>query len=168
MTLLSKILLGATLLASTITMSVHANDIKDYAKHIPGIGLISDSIAFDGIAISNFAFETNHKYIFVKANEEFNAEMDYAIDADAMSSLNLHHFIIGLQGDGPQDCVLHALGVRDSKGHATVTLTAPKNKGVYQVRFCHAVGLTYEQAKEAWWRGEGASADTIVGIVVVQ
>jgi hypothetical protein len=168
MTLLNKVLLGGILLTSTLHVSGHADHISDYVKEIPGIGLISDSIEFDGITISDFAFETGHKYIFVKPGDKFVAQMHYEIDAAALASLHLHHFIIGLHVDGPQDCILHSMGLTDSKGETKVTLKAPKNSGAYQVRFCHAVGLTFEDAKEAWWRGEGASANTIMGIVIVQ
>jgi len=142
--------------------------IAMHADKIPGIGLILDSISFDGITIGQFRFDNDKKYITVKPEEEFSAHMVYEIDASMLKTLHLHHLIIGLHDDGPQQCILHSLGVTDAIGDLTVTLKAPKAKGAYQVRFCHTTGLTDHEAQKAWWRGDGASAKTIVGIVIVK
>lgn len=164
-----KLLVGVALCSSAVaTDSCHAESISDYVESVPGIGLISDTIRFDGIEINNFRFAHDHKYIFVKTGEEFEAEMDYIINSDLLTSLHLHHFIIGLQDDGPQACILHSLGMMDGSGHVSVTLKAPQKAGVYQVRFCHTECLTDQEAFKAWWRGDGPSAKTIVGIVVVK
>lgn len=172
--ILSGILLFGILLFTGLSFSGYASEklLASYADKIPGIGLICESVSFDGITISHFRFmnEKNKeaKYIFVKPGQEFNAHMQYYIDADKLKTLHLHHLIIGLHEDGPQKCVLHSLGIKNSAGDASVTLKAPEKEGAYQVRFCHSEGLTDEGAKEAWWKGEGPSAKTIVGIVVVK
>ncbi|MDP1835918.1 MAG: hypothetical protein Q8K75_08325 [Chlamydiales bacterium] len=161
-------LIAVALSTALVTTDSYADSITDYVKDVPGIGLISDIVKFDGIEISNFTFAENNKYIFVHPEEEFVADMDYAINSELLTSLHLHHFIIGLADDGPQACIIHSLGLGDKSGHATVTLKAPKKSGVYQVRFCHTETLTDQQAFNAWWRGDGPSAKTIVGIVVVK
>lgn len=142
--------------------------IETFADEVPGIGLIADSITFDGITIGNFRFENEKKFVFAEPGDEVPVYMHYEIDASALKTLHLHHLIIGLYDDGPQTCVLHSLGIKDSEGEATVTLKAPEKKGVYQVRFCHSIGLTDHEAQKAWWRGDGPSAKTIVGIMVVK
>lgn len=144
------------------------DSIDKYADEIPGIGLIADSIKFDGITISHFRFENDKKYVISNPGETIPAYMHYAIDASALKTLHRHHLIIGLYDDGPQECILHSYGIKDSEGDVSVNLIAPEKKGVYQVRFCHSIGLTDEQAQKAWWRGKGPSAKTIVGIVVVK
>jgi hypothetical protein len=162
-------LICAVFSVTSLCACVHAEDsIDKYAKDIPGIGLIADSIQFDGITIKDFYFENNKKFIFVNAGEDISARMHYLIDASALATLERHHLIIGLYDDGPQQCILHVYGIKNAEGDVCTTLHAPKKKGVYEVRFCHAVGLTDEQAHKAWWRGEGPSAKTIVGIVVVK
>jgi hypothetical protein len=157
----------STLACTPVTASVNEG-IEMYVEKIPGIGLISDSIEFDGITLSHFRFDNDKKYIFVKPEEEFSAHMNYEIDASLLKTLHLHHLVIGLYDDGPQQCILHSLGVLDSHGAITTTLKAPKKKGAYQVRFCHSVGLTDTEAQKAWWRGDGPSAKTIMGIVIVK
>lgn len=170
---LSKILVLGVLLGSIAPLQAHDSfnieeSLESFANDIPGVGLVSNTIKFDGITISNFHFANNNKVIFVHPHEEFPAYFNYKIDASQLATLHLHHFIIGLDKDGPQTCVLHNLGIRNSSGKATLQLKAPEKPGAYQVRFCHSEGLTDDKAKEAWWRGDGPSAKTIVGIVVVK
>lgn len=163
------LILSASILAcSALTASVNGERIEMYVEKIPGIGLIADSIQFDGITLSHFHFDNDKKFIFVQPEHEFSVQMNYDIDASVLKTLHLHHLIIGLHDDGPQHCILHTLGVKDSHGMITTTLKAPKKQGAYQVRFCHSTGLTDAEAQKAWWRGDGASAKTIMGIVIVK
>jgi len=149
----------------------HASDMCILEAHmddIPGIGLITDKITFDGITISNFRFDNTKKYVVVKPGEEFLVHFSYTVDASKLSTLHMHHLVIGLHNDGPQTCVLHSLGIKDSQGDTALTLKAPEKTGAYQVRFCHTEGLTEDKAQHAWWKGDGPSAKTIVGIVIVK
>ena len=172
MKIFSKIFFLGILTTLIINFPVYSSSIKEmieeYVEDIPGIGLISDSINFNGITIRDFRFDNDKKYIFVKPEEEFSTHFKYAIDASQLETLHLHHFIIGLYKDGPQKCVLHTLGLINAEGDADIVLKAPEKEGVYQVRFCHSEGLTYDEARKAWEDGEGASSKTIVGIVVVK
>ena len=166
---ITAITLSTVLSFACFNAQLQAFDTIDkYAEEVPGIGLISDSIKFDGITISQFQFENDKKFIFVDPGQSFAARMHYEIDASALKTLHRHHLIIGLHDDGPQQCILHSYGIKDSEGDVCVTLEAPEKQGVYQVRFCHSIGLTDEEAQKAWWRGDGPSAKTIVGIVVVK
>lgn len=153
---------------SALTASGLDQCIGMHAKDIPGIGLISDSIEFDGITLSHFRFDNDKKYTYVEPEQEVAVHMHYDIDASLLKTLHLHHLVIGLYDDGPQQCILHSLGVIDSHGVICTTVKAPKKPGVYQVRFCHASGLSDSEAQTAWWRADGPSAKTIVGIIVVK
>lgn len=168
---LAALLLGSVFAFGGVQADVFSNaaeEIDKLTNEVPGIGLILDSIHFDGISISDFQFENGRKHITVQPGQSFSAKMNYKIDADQLSALERHNFVIGLYDNGPQECILHHYGLRDCEGDVDVTLTAPLEKGVYQVRFCHSVDLTEAEAHKAWWRGEGPSAKTIVGIVVVK
>ena len=169
----AQILLSGMLCAAAFSFPAFANQnepntLGRYSKEVPGIGLVADSVQFDGITISNFRFDDGKKYVFVKPGEKFRAHMHYVIDASHLKTLDRHHLIIGLHKDGPQTCVLHSLGIKNSEGDASVVLQAPDRRGVYQVRFAHTIGVTDEQAHKQWWRGEGPSAKTIMGIVIVE
>ncbi len=154
--------------APNSTYAGESHGFSKYVESIPGIGLISDTIEFDGITISDFLLENGKKYIFCEGNQEVNIRFNYEINSSKLETLHLNHLIIGLYDDGPQKCVLSTLGITDSKGTAEITLVAPEKAGAYQVRFCLSEGLTDERAMKAWWRGEGPSAKTIMGIFIVK
>lgn len=153
-----------------------ADSIGDYVKDVPGIGLISDEVNFEGITLKNLAFvkedeqgehTVSDKYVITEPGSLHKVHADYELDSDVLSNLDLHHFIYGLYDDGPQGCLLHSLGVMSGKGFLDFTVKAPEEPGVYQLRFCHAQGYaSYEHVKDKWWRN--ASVNTIMGIVVVK
>jgi len=164
--ILSFMFMGAD--AHGVSVKEVKKEIESYGDKFPGIGLISKRISFDGITISNFTFDNGENAIFVHPGDKVSTHFNYIIDASKLKTLHLHHFIIGLEGSGPQDCVLHTLGIKNSSGEANVILTAPKKAGAYPVRFCHSQGLTDDQARAAWWNGEGPSGRTIVGVMIVE
>ena len=85
-----------------VPSSLFAGSIEEDVKDIPGMGLIVNSIQFEGITISNFYFENDKKFIFVNKGEDFAARMHYQIDASALKTLARHHLIIGLYDDVTQ------------------------------------------------------------------
>src|SRR5690606_17033991 len=100
--------------------------------------------------------------------DKVTAMVDYEIDSDQLSSFHLHHFIYGLDPSGPQGCLIKTLALTDSSGSAEFTLKAPQDKGVYQVRFCHSQGLTYDKAHETWWKKVNPNAITVMGVMIVE
>jgi len=144
------------------------HDLKKYINEIPAIGMIMDRVDYDGIHLANFTFLNGKKYAVCAPGDHITAVVDYEIDSDKLSSLHLHHFIYGLDPSGPQGCLVKSLGFRDSKGTAELTIQAPQDKGMYQVRFCHGKGITYENAKDIWWKKGNPPEKTIMGIVVVK
>ncbi len=172
------LLLTAFVFSFSHADSLSAKSIGDYIDDIPGIGLIADKVNFDGITLKNLYFVRNvqgdtkdiiaDKYVITKPGNQFLVSVDYELDGKVLDNLELHHFIYGLHPKGPQNCFLHSLGITDSKGTAEFVLEVPEEKGVYQLRFCHATGYAvFETNKEEWWRSNSANAKTIMGIVVV-
>lgn len=168
----SKLRILSAILAMGISSSVLATVSKmgntAFLADVPGIGLVVDEIKFDGIKINNFHFENDKKFIFVKPEQKLYAHFNYEVDASKLKAMHLKHLIIGLHDDGPQKCVLDTLGINDTNGKAKISLIAPEKPGVYQVRFSFSERLTKSQAMKDWWKGEGPSAKTIVGIVVTK
>lgn len=143
-------------------------DIKKYTNEMPAIGMIMDTVEYDGITLSNFHFLSNKKYIICSPGDEVVATVDYEIDSDKLHTLHLHHFIYGLDPSGPQGDLVKSLGFRDSSGTAEFTLKAPNEKGYYTVRFCHGEGVTYDKAKDAWCKKGNPPDKTIMGVVFVR
>lgn len=159
---------ASSLAAKTLPekLSEHMEEIR---KSIPGIGLISNELEYHGLKIRNFQFDTAQKYTIVSPGEKVVAEMDYEIHATHLDGLDLHHFLYGLYPYGPIDCLVHSLGIKDSKGHTSIAFHAPKEKGVYQLRICYSdKGLTYKGAHKEWNEDNNPPNNTIVGIVVVE
>jgi len=168
--------LAIALIAGPTTAT--ASSLQDYVSDIPAIGLIADEVNFEGIRLKNLRFsesgkETDEivigdKYIITTPNQKHEVSVEYAIDADILTLLDLHHFIYGLHNDGPQNCLLHSMGINNSKGIAYFNLETPKKPGIYQLRFCHAEGYGFfDEVKDAWWHDTSATADTIMAIVIV-
>jgi len=144
-------------------LSLHAVESLD---QLPYAGLILDKVEIDGITIRNFQFGNGKKYTHVFPEKKVICKMDYEIDADELKTLRRHHLVIGLYGDGPQECVTSSLGFADSSGTSTVKLKAPKTPGIYEVRVSVGQGLTCEGAKKSWH--EKAGPNSVLGFVVVE
>lgn len=156
------------LITNTLIAGILCASAPAFATDVPGMDLISESVTFDGVNINNFQFENGQNIITVKPCQLFNAHMCYRVDASRLKTLRYHHVIVGLYDDGPQHCILHTLGVKDSCGPIDVRLRAPQKPGVYQVRFSHSTGLSNKDAMNSWDHGEAPSVDTVTGIVIVK
>lgn len=160
--------------ASTLALSmfinspVQASSIKDYIKEFPWIGLISNEITYGPITISNVHINDSDKLVFAHPGEILHGNLRYKVNSDK-EKLNFHHLVIGIEGEGAQDCVMHSMGLWDTKGKGKFKLTAPTDPGVYQVRFLYNEGITCSKARDAWNKGlqEPSSAATI-GVIIVQ
>ena len=165
-------------MSCTATLPLTAGNIGDFISDVPGIGLVADEVSFDGITLRNLAFVSDKgddaetikdKYVITHPGAQHYVRAEYELDSEVLDNLKLHHFIYGLHNDGPQGCLLHTLGLTDGKGELEFSIQAPEEKGVYQLRFCHATGTgLFESVKEQWWRADKATSQTIMGIVVVK
>jgi len=143
-------------------------DFKKYLNEIPGIGLILDEVEYEGLALKNFFFSNGKRFIVCPPETVIEATVDYELHPEMLETLHLHHFIYGLDPSGPQGCLVKSLGYFESEGSAKLEIKAPKDKGVYQVRFCHGEALTYEAAEEVWWNEGNPPEKTVMGIIVVE
>lgn len=140
----------------------------EFSIDFPGKGMITDQVEYDGIELSNFAFSNGKKYAVFHSGDEILGQVDFKINKKDLSLFRIHYFIIGLFPNGPQSCLVKSYGLRDSQGTARFSLIAPKDKGVYQIRFSHGTGVSCKQAKKAWWDKHIHPAKTMMGIIVVK
>lgn len=142
--------------------------ISDYVKDFPWMGLISDEITYGPITVYNVHINQSDKLVFAKPGETLHGNLRYKVNSDK-DRLHLHHLVIGIEGVGAQDCVMHTMGLWDTKGKGKFTLTAPTTPGVYEVRFIYNEGLTCSGAREAWNSGQKEpTASATIGAIIVK
>lgn len=165
-------LLGITLFACLLSSSVYADIFKkpsEYLEDCPWLGLVADKITLGPITISDVSIHHGDKFAHVKPGKTLKGELKYKVDAKDLDTLHLHHLVIGIKGEGAQDCVTHNLGVWNSKGKGHFTLKAPEKPGVYEVRFLFTEALTCEGARDVWNSGkEKPSSEATIGIIIVK
>lgn len=142
--------------------------IDELRADIPAIGLISE-IDYDGLTVRNFRFDTNEKYTIINPGEKVSATLEYEVDADKIKDHHLHHFIYGLYPYGPIGCLVHSVGIKDSKGEMKISFNAPTEPGLYQLRICHSPkGIICSKARQEWDKGDNPPNNTIIGLVYVE
>ena len=145
------------------------HDLHKYFEKAPWIGLIADEIHFGPISISHVSIHHGDKLAVVAPEETLHGSLKYRIDAEELKSMHRYHLVVGIHGEGSQDCITHTLGVWDSKGKGNFTLTAPKHPGIYQVRFLLVEGLTCSHAQNLWNSGEKEpSSAATIGVIIVE
>lgn len=142
-------------------------DLKKYANQLPGKGFISDSVEIEGIKLSNFSFMGGKRIISCSPSDLIDCQIDYEIKDDELSSAKIHYFMVGFHNEGPQTTMKRVLGFMSDSGTAKFSLEAPKEEGVYEIRFAHGTGITLDQASEDWWDNP-PSSNTTMGIVIVK
>lgn len=162
-----SMIFSCTVFAKDISDQIK-EDLEKYIDPVPEIGMVTDQVACEGITLTDFCFMDGRQFVLVHPNEEVKCQVHYQTHKEDLSKLSVHYFLVGLFPEDAQTYVTKTLGFMNDNdgGSSEFTLKAPEEKGVYQVRFCHGEGLTFEQAKEAWNYGEPGS-ETVMGIVVV-
>lgn len=158
-----------TLLMFLAPLATEAKGLDRYLKEAPWLGLISDTVHYGPIEISDVKIHKKSKLAIVHPEETLEGTLHYKIDAEHLSTMRLHHLLIGVKGVGPQDCLTHTFGVFNSDGETNFTLKAPKARGIYQVRFMLAKGITCSEARDTWTTGKKSpSSSATIGVIIVE
>lgn len=163
----SLCVVSAALAFSMLTVNLQAAPISDYIKDYPWVGLISDEITYGPVTVSHIHIKNSDKLVIATPGEVLHGNLRYKINSDK-EKISFHHLVIGIEGEGAQDCIMHSMGLWDNKGKGKFTLTAPTEPGIYEVRFLYDEGLTCSKAREAWNSGakDPSSLATIGAIIV--
>jgi hypothetical protein len=144
-------------------------DIHRYLEKAPWIGLIANELTFGPLTISRINIHDGEKFALVAPGEVLEGSLQYSINAKELSTLHRYHLVIGIDGEGAQDCVTHTIGICNSKGIGNFKLTAPEKAGIYQVKFMFVEGLTCSRAQELWNSGEKEpSSEATIGVIIVE
>lgn len=144
-------------------------DFHKYFEEAPWIGLIANEISYGPIKVSKVNIHEGNKVVIAAPEEVLEGSLRYRIDAEDLKLLHRYHLIVGIKNEGAQDCVTHCMGVWNSKGKGTFSLTAPKKPGIYEVRFLFVDALTCHDAQSLWSNGaEEPTAKATIGIIIVE
>jgi hypothetical protein len=168
-TQLLAIAISTFLFVTSVTALDVAKPLKDYLQECPWLGLIANQITFGPITVSNVHIHDKDKLAIVAPGEKLNGSLKYKVDAKDLESLHRYHLVIGIKGEGAQDCVTHNLGIWNSKGTGNFTLKAPEKQGIYEVRFLLSEGLTCCGARDVWNSGQDKpSSAATIGVIIVE
>ena len=143
--------------------------ISEYLQECPWLGLVTNEITYGPITVSNVNIHDGQKLAFAVPGETLKGALNYKVDSEYLDSLHLYHLVIGIKGEGAQDCITHNLGLWNSRGHGHFTLKAPEKPGLYEVRFFFTEALTCSGARDTWNSGDDKpSAAATIGIIVVE
>lgn len=159
-------LLCFSLAISTLVAS--EEDLEQVIQEIPAAGLILDVVEFQGLQISDFAFDNGKQYVDVEPGDEVTASFRYVLQSRRLKNWESHHFIWALSPEGPSGCFLSSFGLRDREGIALITFTAPEDAGAYFVRVGEQRGVTCRRALRAWDQSGNASSAPMLGILLVK
>lgn len=165
-TLLYSILL--IVFSSQLLHSVESpkDKISKWIKSSPWIGLIAKEVTFGPVTLKNLNLDGKGRLVFAKPGEEIKAVVKYKVNAEGLDSWGLHHIIVGIMNQDAT-CITHSLGIWDKKGETSFMIQAPKEKGLYEVRFDYQEALFCGEAIETWQK-DSPSAQATVGIIIVE
>ncbi len=169
---IQKTVLGALFIAAASVLTLSASEspkdkMKELLHSYPYAGLIAKEITYGPITLRDLDLDGNGKVVFATPGEVIEGTVRYKVDAKQLESWHLHHVIVGIKGQDAQTCITHILGVWDSKGKASFNITAPLEKGVYELRFDYSTALTCDTAIDNW-KEDAPSSQATVGIIVVE
>ncbi|MBA3816452.1 MAG: hypothetical protein H0X29_08030 [Parachlamydiaceae bacterium] len=160
--------LSASPLLASITDNAKS-DLNSYFEKAPWLGLITDEITYGPVKISHVHLHDGDKVVFAAPGDELHGSLKYRIKSDDLATFHLNHLVIGIKGEGPQDCLTHNVGVWDSHGKTRFKLKAPEKAGIYEVRFLLTEGLTCSNARDTWEFGEKVpGSNATIGVIIVE
>ena len=143
--------------------------LNSYFKEFPWMGLIANKISYGPITLSDVDLQDGHRLAVVGPGETVHGSLHYSVRAEDLDLLHRYHLVVGLKGQGAQDCVTHNYGLWNSRGEGTFTIKAPKKPGVYEVRFILSEGITCEKARDEWNLGhETPTSSATIGVLIVE
>jgi hypothetical protein len=147
------------------------DDLKEYVRTYNYKELIQERAVSGPATITHVEFNDYPLAVVARPGERIDGKLHYYLDKDQCKDLKYHRLLIGIHEDGPQTAVGIGLGyLADQENKERFTLHAPKQPGVYQVRFRSVENFTEGEAKKHWLDAEGQapSAMQTIGVIVVK
>lgn len=143
---------------------------QEYLDHYDWKGVIQGEAKSGAITLSDLRLNNHHRVIVVHPGEKIKAHVACTLDPKESSAFELYRVIIGFKGRGAQTTICNSLGMASGTSIEKFKLHAPKEPGVYEIRFRTVHKLLEGWALDKWTNKEGKEPDasTTIGIVVVK
>lgn len=125
-------------------------------------------------SITDATFNGKRVACVVKPGERIEGEVAVTLDPEAIKDMKYHRLVIGFNGIGAQTSFGVGAGVgylvTDTAHNEKFTLIAPKEPGLYQVRFRPVAKTTDAEALTMWKdeQGNAPSASSTIGFIWVK
>ncbi len=97
---------------------------------------LASSASYGPATLKNLRFsETGKPIAILKRGEKIEGDVECCFDRSQCSSLSLYRVVLGIKNRGGQTTIFNHFGIRAGQETDHFTLTAPRERGVYQVGF---------------------------------
>jgi hypothetical protein len=143
--------------------------IQDYLDNYHWKGVVQDEATSDAVTLKHLKLNGHSRAVVVKKGERIECSVKCDLDREKCSALSLYRVVIGLKGQGAQTTIGNELGIVAGESKEKFTLIAPREAGVYQIRFRLVERLLEGSALNAWEKhGKEPDGTTTIGVIVVE
>lgn len=105
--------------------------------------------------------------VLAKPGEQIEGEVECAFNRQQCSPLSLYRVVLGIKNKGGQTTVFNHFGIRAGKETDHFTLTAPREKGIYQVGFRVVEAAREGTAIKSWDDENEREEPAVIGLIIV-
>lgn len=147
-----------------------AKAIQEYLDHYQWKGVIEERTTSGVATLKHLKLNGHRKAVVCSPGETVACKVKAFLDPDKCSKVSLYHVVIGLKGIGPQTTICNYPGLAAGRSIEEFKLTAPRDVGVYEVRFRVVESLTESGALDSWVdvQGNEPDASTTIGAIIVK
>ncbi len=144
--------------------------IQEYFDHYPWKGLIEDKVQSGPATLKDLRLNDHKRAIVVHPGQRIEGEVKCSLKGEQLSPHELYRVVIGIKGQGAQTTICNYLGAVARDTLEKFVLTAPREPGIYQIRFRVVEKFLESDALAAWKDAEGNEPDgsATIGLIFVQ
>lgn len=143
--------------------------VQTYLDNYHWKGMIEDEAASGVATLGYLTLNGHQRAVAVKPGERIEGEVNCSFDRKECSPVGFYRVVIGIKGQGAQTTVGNSLGAVAGSSIEKFVLIAPKEAGVYQIRFRSVEAFLEGNALAAWIDEQGNEPDgtTTLGLIFV-
>lgn len=146
------------------------DSIQNYLNNYPWKGVIPEQATSEAAILKNLCLNGYSKAVAVKPGERIQGAVKCILDKDRCPYLGMYRVVLGIKEEGAQTTIGKELGLAPGENDETFNLIAPKDTGIYQIRFRLVHKILPGAALDAWTDDEGNEPDetTTIGFIIVK
>lgn len=144
--------------------------IQGYLDNYHWKGVIQNEASSGAVTLKHVQLNGHSKAVVVRPGERIEGSAICNLNRDDCSALSLYRVILGFKGKGAQTTIANELGIAAGESLEYFALIAPKEPGLYELRFRLVENAFGETAFKAWKDPQGNEPDgtTTVGLILVK